>query len=164
MSLDFNLVSEFQTIQRRPFELAVPAILDPNNVRPLVIGEWLQLDSAYKMARGGDDNATTDDEAIVPSYVYFAEQGRYEVQAIQKGPFLYGGWFEADTKIMDAAAHGAISTIGQPVYVADVDVGGIVRRGLAGITTPAAGTIVMGYVSRLPSNNNGFLRFVRAMF
>lgn len=164
MALDFNLVSEFQTIQRRSFELADPEILNPTNVRPLVIGEWLQLDTAYKMVRGGNNDAVDADEAGVPSYVYFAEQGRYEVQAVQKGPILYGGWFEADTKVMDAAAFNGITAVGQPLYVGDVDIAGVVRRGLVGITTPAAGTIIHGWVSRLPANNNGFLRFVRAMF
>jgi hypothetical protein len=74
-------------------------------------------------------------------------------QAIGKGPFLYGGFYEADTLIMDATA----LTLGEAVSVYDLDIGGIIRRGLGAYT---AGFIV-GYVTRLPANNNNKLRFVR---
>jgi hypothetical protein len=49
LGVNFDLKSEFQTIHRRPFELAEPLILRPTNVRPLVDGEFLQLTTAYKM-------------------------------------------------------------------------------------------------------------------
>ena len=94
---NFKLVSEFQTIHRRPFELADPTILKPTNANPLLDGEWCEHTAAYKMARGAGI-------AAVPSFAYFAERGRYEVQAIQKGPFLYLGDYEADTLIMDATS------------------------------------------------------------
>ena len=151
---NFRLISEFQTIHRRPFELADPTILDPTNVRPLVEGEFLQLDTSYKMARGGDNDAGTLDPAAVPSYCYFAERGRYETQAIQKGPFLYMGSYEADTLIFD----GTGLTLGEALAVVDVDIGGIVRRGLG----QWASGIVVGYVTKLPANNNNYLRFMRA--
>lgn len=154
MALDFKLVSEFQTVQRRSFELTAPAILNPLNVRPLVVGEFLELDSAYKMARGGDNAGNLTDEATVPSFCYFAEQGRSEVQAIQKGPFLYIGGYEADTKIMDATG----LAVGDELAVFDLDIGGVIRRGLG---EQSAG-FVIGYVTRLPGVNNGFLRFIRS--
>jgi hypothetical protein len=156
MAVNMKLVSEFQTIHRRSFELAVPTILDPTNVRPLVEGEFLQLDTAYKMARGGDNAGNLTDEALVPSFCYFAEQGRYETQAIGKGPMLYLGGYEADTKIMDATGLG----IGDALTVYDLDLGGIIRRGLGQQTLATA--FVIGYVTRLPGANNGFLRFVRS--
>jgi hypothetical protein len=158
----FRLVSEFQTINRRSFPLVDRAVLDPNGVRPLIHGEFLELGSAAnkgKMARGGNDTVsipgTPDDEAAVPSFCYFAEQGRYEVQAIDKGPFLYMHSYEADTKVMD----GDGLSVGSPLAVYDIDAlgGAIVRRGLA----LQSGGLITGYVTRLPADNNGWLRFIR---
>jgi hypothetical protein len=156
MAVNFKLVSEFQTIHRRPFELADPSVLDPTSVSPvpLVDGEWLEHDSAYRMARGGSGAVG----APVPSFVFFAEQGRYETQAIQKGPFLYMGDYEADTLIMDATG----VTLGMALVVTDVTVSALVRRGLSRWPAVPAGTEkVMGYVTRLPANNNGYLRFIK---
>ena len=153
----FDLKSEFQTIHRRSFELATPAILNPNNANPLILGEFLQLDANYKMARGSADGT-------VPAFCYFAEQGRYETQAIGKGPFLYGGFYEADTKVMDATLEATITAVGQKLMVNDVTIGGLTRRGLSALPGAPAGTeYVVGYVTRLPANNNGFLRFIRIM-
>jgi hypothetical protein len=152
--INFKLISEFQTIHRRPFELDVPGILDPNDVRPLVDGEFLALTATtYKMKREGDNSAGTADPGAGPSFAYFAERGRYEVQAIAKGPFLYLGQYEADTKIMDSTG----AAVGDALEVVDIDIGGIVRRGLKKATSGYK----VGYVTRLPANNNGWLRFIR---
>lgn len=156
---NFILKSEFQTITRRTFEVNDPDILKPippSPKVPLVEGEWLELDAAYKMGRGAG-------AAGVPSYVWFAEQGRYETQAIGKGPILFLGSFEADTIIMDPAQGTAITTVGQKLIVNTITLGGLARRGLVGVVTPAS-DLVVGYVTRLPANNNGYLRFVRTMF
>ena len=155
--INFKLVSEFQTIQRRPFEFTAPAILNPTDVRPIVDGEFLQHDSAYKMARGGNNALAAapapDDEALVPSFAYFAERGRYETQAILKGPFLYLGPYEADTMIM----YGTGISLGDALSVWDISIGGIIRRGLFKRTSG----YVVGYATRLPVNNNNWLRFIR---
>ena len=154
LGVNFDLKSEFQTIHRRPFDLAVPAILKPTNIRPVVDGEFFQLATAvYKMERGGDNAGNLTDEASVPSFVFAAERGNYVNQAIQKGPFLFGGFFEADTLIMDATA----LAVGDPLGVWDLDIGGIIRRGLG---KWSAG-FVIGYATRLPSTNNNKLRFIR---
>jgi hypothetical protein len=147
MSLNFKLTSEFQTIGRRPFELAAPSILNPNDSNPIIDGEFLELNTAYKMARGAVN------PAAVPSFCYFAERGRYETQAIGKGPFLYLGWYEADTKVMLGTGIG----VGDALEVADVTIGGIIKRGLVKATTG----LVIGYATRLPAYNNGWLRFIR---
>lgn len=144
---NFKLVSEFQTIQRRPFELAAPELLDPTNVNPLLDGEFLELNSTYKMARG------TVNPALVPSFAYFAERGRYEVQAIQKGPFLFLGAYEADTLIFDPSG---ITTIGQKLEVNNVTIGPVTKRGLKIYSSG----LVVGYVTRLPGDNKNFLRFI----
>lgn len=147
MAINFKLVSEFQTIHRRPFELADPAILKPTNANPLLDGEFLELDAAYKAVRG------TVNPALVPSFAYFAERGRYETQAILKGPLLYGGFYEADTLIMNATG----LTLGGELEVNNVTIATLTKRGLKIQTT---GKIV-GYVTRLPANNKNFLRFIR---
>jgi len=143
---NFRLVSEFQTIHRRPFELADPTILKPTATNPLLDGEFLELDTAYKMLRGAAN------PSAVPTFSYFAERGRYEVQAIQKGPFLYLGPYEADTLIMDATG----LSVGSKLEVGNVTVGGLTKRGLKLLTTG----LLVGYVTRLPANNKNFLRFV----
>lgn len=144
---NFKLVSEFQTIHRRPFELVTPALLDPTNANPLLDGEYLELDqTTYKMQRG---SATP---SVVPTFCYFAERGRYEVQAIQKGPFLFLGAYEADTLIMDATG----LTVGAKLEVGNVTIGTVTKRGLKLATTG----LVVGYVTRLPANNKNFLRFI----
>lgn len=161
MATNFKLVSEFQTIHRRSFVINPSTILDPNNARPLIDGEWLQLRAnKYEMERGGDNVQTTagtpDGEAgaDVPSYAYFAEQGRYETQAIAKGPVLYMGVYEADTKVMD----GDSLVEGSPLAVFDITLAGssVVRRGLA---LRSSGYIV-GRVTRRPADNGGFCRFI----
>ncbi len=153
MGPNFELKSEFQTIQRRSFDLAAPATLKPTDVRPLVEGEFLQLTTAYKMERGGNNAGNLTDEATVPSYCWVAERGRYETQAVQKGPILYIGPYEADTLIMDATG----LVVGDKLSVWDLDIGGIIRRGLGEYV---AGHVI-GYVTRLPSYNNNKLRFIR---
>lgn len=151
MPVTFRLISEFQTLHRRPFALADPTILRPaTSANPLIMGEWLDLTTAYTMQRGTGDLS-------VPSWPYFAEEGRYEVQAIDKGPFLYMGGFEAETMVFDGAA---ISAVGQALFVGDVTYASLTRKGLKGIGSPST-EISIGFVTRLPANNNGWLRFIR---
>jgi hypothetical protein len=157
----FKLVSEFQTINRRTFPFADQTGADPHSARPLIHGEFLQPGTGAtkgQMLRGGNDAVgtpgTPDDEAAVPSYCYFAEQGRYDVQALKKGPFLYMHSYEADTKVMD----GDGIAVGDALSVFDIDtLGAVVRRGLA----KSGGGYVIGYVTRIPADNNGWLRFIR---
>ena len=151
MSVTFRLVSEFQTLSRRSFPLADPTILRPaTSANPLIMGEWLNLTTAYTMERGTGTLS-------VPSYPYFAEEGRYEVQAIDKGPFLYMGPFEADTMVFDGTL---IATVGQALYVGDVTIGSLTRKGLIGVAG-ATTEVPVGFVTRLPANNNGWLRMLR---
>ena len=155
--ITFKLVTGFNDVQRRSFDLADPDILKATNARPIAGGEWFQFDSSYKMARGGDNSqdtpGTPDDEASVPSYVFFGEgPGRTDMQATGKGTFIFLNDFEADTLIYD----GDGLALGDALSVYDIDNGdGIIRRGLA----KASSGKVVGYVSRLPANNNGWLRF-----
>jgi hypothetical protein len=149
MPVYFKLVSEFQTIHRRPFELDDATILNPVSSNPLIEGEFLEFTTTtYKMKRGAGA------PALIPSFAYFAEQGRYETQALGKGPFLYLGPYEADTMIMDATS----LAVGDALEVSNVTIGGLTRRGLVKYTSG----FKVGYVTRLPADNRGYLRFIRA--
>jgi hypothetical protein len=160
----FDLITPFQMLDRRSMTVAGGAdgnILDPDNARPLIDGEWLQPDGLGAMVRGGTGHATNDEPATVPQYVYVAERGRYETQGLGKGPFLWIGDFEADTLVW-AGAPGTTSenpptTVGQPLEVRNVVfTGGIIRRGFA---LCQSGSFVVGFVTRLPANNANRLRF-----
>jgi len=145
---NFKLVSEFITIGSRPFEFVDPTILNPYATNPIVMGEFLELDSAsYKMKRGTVNGAT------VPSFAYYAEQGAYDVQGLGKGPFLYMNWYEAETKIFDATDLAP----GVRLMVNDITYGGIAGR--RGLKKAAGGGWEIGYVTRL--SGNGWLRFMR---
>lgn len=150
---DFRLVSEFTNIHRRPFELVDPLILKATNANPLLMGEWLQhAGTVGRMDRGGEAAGAT-----VPSWPVFSETGRYETQALGKVPILYMNAFEADTLVFAAAG----LTLGAPVSVGDVTIATLVRRGL--LLNPGGVVLTVGYVTRLPANNNGFLRFMRTL-
>jgi hypothetical protein len=84
---------------------------------------------------------------------------------------LFGGWYEAETRIFDAAAkssggaavqYPAISYVGQPLQAATITVGTRTLSGLVGADMDdftSDHPIVVGYVTRLPTNNGGKLRF-----
>ena len=149
MALDFNLTSEFTPIARRSFAMGDATILNPNSVNPLVLGEFLELNLSYQLIRGAVDGA------LVPSFAIFAERGRTDMQAIGRAPALFLNSYEADTKIIDATG---LVTYGQPLMVGNVTIGALVKRGLK---LHAGAAHVVGFVTRLPASNNGYLRFVR---
>ena len=72
-----NLISEVLPVQRRDFYMADATLLNPNNANPVLDGEWLQLDSTYKLTRGASGNVA------VPSWQLFAERGRFDTQSIR---------------------------------------------------------------------------------
>lgn len=150
----FELISELQTLNRRDFPVADESMLNPLSARPLVEGEWLELNGSYQLVRGGDNNAGTADEAT--QYGVFpvhTERGRYDVQAIKKVNVLYMGMYEAETQIANLTS----LAVGSALTVQDVNIGGIVRRGLA-VTGSTSGRIIVGYVTRLPGS--GRVRFI----
>jgi hypothetical protein len=152
----FQLVTELQTLTRRDFPAADETSLNPLSARPLVDGEWLELDSNYKLARGGDNNAATPDEGLsMNTFVVHTERGRYDVQAIRKVNVLMLGMYEAETQVVDTTG----LALGDALTVQDILIGGVVRRGLkkAGATP---GRVVVGYVSKLYPSGPAKVRFV----
>ncbi len=134
-----TLISEVLPVQRRDFYAANTALLNPVNANPLIDGEWLQLDSTYKAARGTGEQA-------VPAWQLFAEKGRYDTQAIGKVPLLFIGGYEAETKVADLTS----MTVGDGLVVQMVTVGGVAnRRGLAKLGAGAGEHLIFGYVTRV---------------
>lgn len=134
----FELVTELQTLLRRDFPLANSDLLKPLNANPVTEGEWLELDSNYKLARGSGEGAS----ALV--YPVHTERGRYDTQSIGKANILMLGMFEAETQVCDVTG----LSVGSPLTVQDVTVGGLTKRGLA-LEGATAGRVIVGYVSRL---------------
>jgi hypothetical protein len=145
-----NLISEVLPIQRRDFYVATESLLNPNNANPLVDGEWLELDSSYKLVRGTSEQAK-------PSWQLFAERGRYDTQSIGKAPVLFIGGYEAETSIADLTG----MAVGDALVVQDVTIGGLTKRGLAKLGGGAGQHLLFGYVTRLPGG--GKVRYWKEM-
>lgn len=136
-----TLVSEVLPLQRRDFYVADPTLLNPNNTNPLLDGEWLEIDTNYKLARGTGTQAG-------PAWQLFAERGRYDTQSIGKVPVLFMGGYEAETKIVTLTS----IIVGSALEVADVSIGGQNRRGLVLAGTGSGEHLLFGYCTRVFSD------------
>lgn len=168
--INFEPVSDILATQRRDFPLATPALADPLNALALVDGEWMILNSSYQIARACSASSAGN-VATQTSYILFAERGRYDVRALSgtKMPIIMMGELEADTRIYDAtatigaASGAAIASVGQPLKVGSITIGTRVYVGLVGHGTVGVDTDpIVGRVTRLPADNGGKLRFIRA--
>lgn len=163
--VNFEPFSDLLKTQVRDFALADRTIAEPLNTTAFVDGEWFIIDSAYKAARAASI-AGAGNVATQTSYVVFMERGRTDVLASsgRKIALILMGDYEADTRIFDAAAAfsggAAITTVGQPLKVASISIGGKIVCGLVGAVA-ADGEPIVGRVTRLPANNGGKLRFIR---
>lgn len=161
LRVNFEPVSDILPVQRRDFALTDTTIADPQNAVALVDGEWMTIDSDYKLDRAADVTAKGDEATSNLLFPVWAERGRYDIQALRKAPVLWMGDWEADTRIFDAAAvvgAGAIiSAVGQPVKVATIELGSRLYVGLVGWKAADPSPIV-GYVTRLHTSNGGKLR------
>jgi len=167
--INFEPVSDILPVQRRDFPLADKTLADPLNAVALVDGEWMTLNTSYQIVRAADitvlGTAGAQGRATVKSFPLFAERGRYDVRAMAdvKMPILWRGEYEFDTRIFDATAvvSGglAITTVMQPLKVATIVIGSRNYVGLVGSQTSDTAPCV-GYVTRLPANNGGKLRFI----
>lgn len=177
--INFELISDVIPIVRRDYQLADTTLVDPYNTNVLIDGEWMIVNDSYKLQRATD--ITLGQEGVkaknpssgkrVRSFPLFAERGRTDVQALRKTIVFFGGWFEAETRIFDAAAkvagapgtlYPAISYVGQPLQVATITVGSRNLSGLVGADVDeftADIPFCVGWVTRLPANNGGKLRF-----
>jgi hypothetical protein len=172
--VNFEPVSDINPIHRRDFPLTTPALADPTNAVALVDGEWMTLDTTLatigKLKRATDITALHNLCATL-AFPLFAERGRYDVQAIsdRKMPILFLGQYEFKTRIFNASdttitvgsggAHTGIDGVLQPLAAATIQIGTRYYTGLIGAYFAHNGPIV-GYVTRLPAQNGGQLRFM----
>jgi hypothetical protein len=164
--INFTPVSDILPIQRRDFAVADPTLTQPLNALALVDGEWMTLNSSYQILRACDVTSGTA-AAAVRSFPLFAERGRSDVQSmsLHKMPLLFRGDYEFDTRIFDASATNnsgaAITTIMQPLKVATITIGSRNYVGLIGHSGLSTSLDpIVGYVTKLPANNGGQLRFI----
>ena len=161
--VNFELVSDHLKVQVRDFALADKTLAEPLNSTHLLDGEWFVIDSNYKAARACSVSAE-DNLATLPSFVVWSERGRTDVLASsqRKLPLLWLGDFEADTRLFNASkalsGGAAITTVGQPLKVASITIGGKIVCGLVGAVV-GDGEPIVGRVTRLPASNGGKLRF-----
>lgn len=167
--VNFQPVREVLPVQRANFPLADPAIADPLNAVALVDGEWMALNATGTAIARAADVGTPGDVATGLSYPVWNERGRSDVLATgeRRTVVLWLGSWEFNTRIYDAAAAvsggAAITTIDQPLKVATITIGGRNYVGLVGHGgSPATGGAdtepIVGYVTKLPADNNGQLR------
>lgn len=147
MVINFELVTEVQAVLRRDFTLADKTLANPTGTNPLIDGEFVNLDANYHLIRGA--NGTV-------GWAVFAERGRFDVQSIGKVPVLFAQSYEADTRVFTSAG----LTLGGKLQIsASVTVDGQTKSGLANYSSGE----VIGYVTRLPANNGGRLRFLQTL-
>lgn len=160
--VNFEPVSDILPIWRRDFSLADKTLADPNNALCIIDGEFLTLDTNYKLIRACD---VTNGSAVaaVKSFPCFSERGRSDRMGMseKKTDVLFRGEWEFDTRVFDAAAGShPITTPLQGVKAATITIGtrnfvGLIGHGGSADTDP-----VVGYVTRLPASNGGKLRLI----
>jgi hypothetical protein len=167
---NFKPVSDVMPIVRRDWILADKTLTNPSNPLSLIDGEWMTLNGVGQMIRAVDITQTLGTSALnVLSWPLWAENGRYDVQAIAdcKMPLLWLNAWEFETRIYDPAevsgANGApIAAMLQPLKVASISVGGVYGvRTLSGLVGHGGSNDtdrIVGYVTKLPAANNGWLR------
>jgi hypothetical protein len=147
MNVNFELVDDVQSLRRRDFPVADRTLVNPTNANPLMDGEFMNLNASYQLIRGANGSL---------GFGLFVEKGRFDVQAIGKVTVLMGGTYEADTRVFTASG----LTLGGKLQIsASVTVDTLTKSGLANYSSGE----VVGYVTRLPANNGGKLRFLQTL-
>jgi hypothetical protein len=146
--VNFKLITPVQTQERQVFEVDDRTLLNPRSATPLVMGEYLQFNSSFKLIRG---------DGTVPAFAMFDEQGRSDIQAIGKVTVLLLGHYMADTYVFDNAAPPAL---GNKLMVDTVTNASKGLTNKSGLKIHAGGDLILGYVLRVASSNNGYLRFL----
>lgn len=150
MIVNFELVTDVQDLIRRDFTVADPNIVNPTNVNPLLDGEFVQLNPAYQIIRANTGAL---------GFAVFAERGRFDVQALGKTTVLFAKPYEADTRIYFASG----LTLGGPLKISSTVTNTAVgNQQYSGLVNWDSG-VVIGYVTRLPANNGGKLRFLKTI-
>lgn len=143
----FRLLTDVGNVFRKDLAMADRTLLQPTNANPLLDGEFVQYDASYRAIRA--DGSTL-------AWPVFAEQGRYDTQAIGKVPVLYMGAFEADSRIF-----GGTPALGARLMLDDT-IAIPAGNPKSALVTHGGGTeLTMGFVTRTAATNGGKLRFMR---
>lgn len=146
--VNFKLITPVQMQERQVFEVADRTLLDPTNANPLVMGEYMQFDSAFKLIRG---------DGTVPAFAMFDETGRSDTQAIGKVTVLLLGHYMADTYVFDNVTP---PTLGAKLMVDTVTNAAKSLTNKSGLKIHGGGDLIVGYVLRVAASNSGYLRFL----
>jgi hypothetical protein len=135
-------------LSRKTLEVDDLQLLNPTYSLALIPGELVQLSSVYKFKRATD--------AAVPSFFSIEDRGDYGPQAARKLSAIMGGSFEADTIVFSTA----LTSVGAAVQMGTVNnaLSGSVNR--AGLVASSGG-IILGYVTKVASNNGGLIRVLQ---
>jgi hypothetical protein len=141
-----------QVQERQSFDLLDTTLLNPFNSNPLVMGEYLQFDGAFKLIRG---------DGSVPAFVMFDDMGRSDTQAIGKVTLLLSQpTFMGETLVFDNASPPAL---GDKLKVATVTNAAASLTNKSGLKTWSVSGLTFGYVLRTAANNGGYLRFISVL-
>lgn len=168
---NFRPVTDVLPVVRRDVGLYDKSLANPSSASVLVDGEWMAIRQDNKLERAASIAAAGNVPAATPGgsfvrllYPLWAEQGRFDVQANyeRKTPILWMNSWEFETLIFDPTAvvgaqGAAITEVDQPLQVASIDIDGKIVCGLVGVTNAYTG-LVAAYVTRLHTNNGGWLR------
>jgi hypothetical protein len=166
---NFRPVTDVLPVVRRDLLPADKTLVNPANPLSLIDGEWVTLNSNAQLVRPFDITQTAGSvwAGTQLCWPLWAENGRFDIQAMadNKTPVLWLNAWEFETRIFDPAAvvnsGAAITAILQPVKVASISIGGFFgTRTLSGLVGHGASESdrIVGYVTRLPAANNGWLR------
>jgi len=149
MADDLKLITPVNDVFRRDVTLADPLLVDPTLSTSLRQGEWLTFDGSGKAVR-----------AVVGArgaMQVFTEKGDLGGQALGKTCVLQLHDYEAETAVFDDAFAGAV---GDPLTV-DIITLDTVAGVHSGLRVAIAGELVYGVVTKIPSANNGKIRYMR---
>lgn len=155
-----SIISGLEYVDRRDYYLTIPDILSPlytGTGGPLVEGEWLVLGTDQKLRRNVTGSAPHE-ETFVNTFMVWAENGRFDTQAIQKVPVIRWDQFEAVTYVVDTT--GLVE--GDRLVVKDITFDGIAgRRGLAKATGTGSHIIFGHFIKTVTENNRTGIQFFR---
>lgn len=120
-------------------EAASLDVFKPDSDRPLIMGEWLELNTELTCKRGGNNalasSPTPDNEGTAPVGLYFMEKGRTDVQVSKRAHLVQDSGYMIATKVF---SNDTALVNGDKVSVWDIPYEGVVVRGLAKASSGSA--------------------------
>ena len=148
----FKLVSPFQELGKKDYEVSDPDFVDPDAATVILPGEYVALDASHQLVRGSGGFA---------DFAVFVEMGRSDIQVIAGNgqlTVLQRGTYEAETLLFNTSSAPAL---GAKLEVATVTYSG---KSVSGLQTHAGGAkAIVGIVLQTAANNNDYLRFLQTL-